>query len=85
MRIALGELSMIKDKIETALVAVLARLSDSAEDSQAADRAIDLFLNRFGDDQVARMLAIRRMTTELLRDENWDEDERPERRSVARS
>ncbi len=76
---------MIKDKIETALVAVLARLSDSAEDSQAADRAIDLFLNRFGDDQVARMLAIRRMTTELLRDENWDEDERPERRSVARS
>ncbi|MFJ5486651.1 hypothetical protein ACIKTA_02995 [Hansschlegelia beijingensis] len=52
-------------ELEAALAGILARLSDG-DDPALADRAIDLLLNRFGDDQAARMAAIKRLTRDLL-------------------
>ena len=52
-------------ELEAALAGILARLSDG-DDPALADRAIDLLLNRIGDDQAARMAAIKRLTRDLL-------------------
>ncbi|HVI28161.1 hypothetical protein [Hansschlegelia sp.] len=54
-------------ELEAALAGILARLSES-DDPALADRMIDILLNRIGDDQAARMAAIKRLTRDLLAD-----------------
>jgi len=54
-------------ELEAALAGILARLSEG-DDPALADRMIDILLNRIGDDQAARMAAIKRLTRDLLAD-----------------
>lgn len=50
---------------EEALVALLARLKDN-DDPAFADRAIELYLSRFGADHAARRYALKRLSAALL-------------------
>lgn len=52
-------------EVEQTLVDILARISET-DDPSVADNAIELYLNRYGDDHAARMIALRRLTTALL-------------------
>lgn len=50
---------------EAALVALLRTMTDD-DDPAIADRAIDLYLTRFGDDQGARLAAVKRLSQAML-------------------